>query len=277
MAQANDEGVQLPPWPSEWNTPGGIRPLAVVMVSGILGVVAGILGLVRASTSFSDDVIILLAGAIFAIALSSGTALLRLRVRRRSVAAVHTSQSDRGNATVIPNSRGVLVTTLAALSAGLIVFGFVALVSWSYVLFVGETSARMIFQALLSTAFVAGIAWFLWSVRRTSPPQGSLRLTSTGVVYKSLGPEESVSWEDLLHVFPSTGGSPDIVLGIDPSRTADTSTKKGDILRVLGPFLSVDPALAYHALFYYLHHPESRSELGTNRSVTRIQQGNFGE
>lgn len=277
MAQANEEGVHLPPWPSEWNTPGGMRPLAVVVVSGSLGVAAGILGLVRAATSFSGGTITLLAGAIFALALSSGTALLRFGVRRRGVAAVHASKSSDGAATVVPNSRRVWVAVVAALSAGLVAFGFVALISWGFVLFAGETSAPMIFQALVSTAFVAGIVWFLWSVRRTSPPQGSLRLTSTGVIYKSLGPEESASWEDVLDVFPSSGGSPDIVLGINPNRTTARSTKKGGIVKVLGPFLSVDPALAYHALHYYLHHPESRSELGNSSSVARIQQGNFTE
>lgn len=276
MAQANGEDVQLLPWPSEWKTPGGTKLTVGILAFGTLGVIAGILGITHIATgTFNDSTIILLAGALFVIALSVATTLLRIRVRRRGVAAVHTGQNDREFATVIPNSRGVWLMTIAALSAGLIIFGLVALISWVSVLFVGDTSAQMLFQTLLSTVFVVGISWFFLRTQQESITQGSLQLTSTGVTYKSLGPQEHASWGALLHIFPSPGDAPDIVLGIDPSRT--TSTSKKQILRVSGAFLSIDPALAYHALLFYLHHPESRSELGTERSVERIRQANFSE
>ncbi len=278
MAQSNEERVQVLPWPSEWNTPGGIKPGLVVIVSGAFGLVAGTLGLARVGEGALDSTIILLAGAIFAIALSAGAALLRLGVRRRSVGAVHSSRSERGSATVIPNSRGVWMATVAALSAGLLMFGFVALTSWRFVFGADDTSARMLFQASLSTAFVVAISWLFWRARRPSIGQGSLRLTPAGVVYASLSSEEYISWAALMHIFPSLGGSPDIVLGIAPSQEETTvSTKNSDIVIISGAFLSVDPALAYCALHFYLHHPQARAELGTDCSVVRIQQCAFSE
>ncbi|MHA6801977.1 hypothetical protein [Salinifilum ghardaiensis] len=278
MAQTSGEEAELPPWPSEWDAPGGVKPTAVVIAFGIFGLAAGIVGVAQVGTGAIDgSTIILLSGGIFAIALSSGTALLRLRVRRRSVAAVHISQTEHGSATVVPNSRGVWAVVVAALSAGLLGFGFIALMSWGLVLFGGDTGGWVIFQTLLSTAFVAGIIWFLWRTQREPTAQGSLRLTPTGVAYKSLGPEESAPWDALAHIFPSCGDSPDIAMGVDSSRASSTSIKKGNVLRISGAFLSVDPALAYHALVYYLDHPGARSELGTERSVERIRRADFPE
>lgn len=278
MAQTSGEEAELPPWPSEWDTPGGIKPTAVVIAFGIFGLVAGLVGLVQVGTGAIDgSAIILLSGGIFALALSSGTALLRLRVRRRSVTAVHISQTEHGSATVIPNSRGVWGVVVAALSAGLLGFGFIALVSWGLVLFGNNTGGWIIFQTLLSTAFVVGIIWFFWRTQREPTAQGSLRITPTGIAYKSLGPEESAPWDALSQIFPSHGDSPDIAMGIDSSRSFDASIKKGNVLRISGAFLSIDPALAYHALAYYLNHPEARSELGTERSVERIRRADFPE
>src|SRR5699024_5897475 len=194
----------------------------------------------------------------------------------RGVNAIHIAQGDRETVTIIPNSRAVWRTVVATLSAGILFFGIVAAVSWFFLLFAGETSARMIFQALLSTAFVSGMCWFLVRTKRQqSITQGSLQLSPTGVFYKSLGPAEHTPWEAMLHTFPSPGKTPDIVLGIDPAKIETNSTKDGEIVRISGSFLAIDPALAYHALDFYLNHPEFRAELGTERSVERIRQAKF--
>lgn len=41
--------------------------------------------------------------------------------------------------------------------------------------------------------------------------------------------------------------------------------------------LAVDPALVYHALGYYLTHPEARTELATDVGVQRIRTGDLGD
>lgn len=280
MAQANGEDVQLLPWPSEWQTPGGTKPTVGILAFGTLGVIAGILGITHIATgTFNDSTIILLAGALFVIALTSATALLRLGVRQRGTSTVYTTYTrDRHEpSTVIPNLRGVWLTMLAVLASALVMFGLVATVSWGFLLTGTETNTAMIFQALLSTTFVAGIVWSFWKAQQGLFAQGALTLTTNGVTHKAWGPERHIPWEALEFIFPSPGDTPDIALSYDSRRVTVPLKRKDDILALSGQLLSIDPALAYHALLFYLHHPESRSELGTERSVERIRQANFSE
>ena len=132
----------------------------------------------------------------------------------------------------------------------------------------------MTFQALLSTAFVAGILWFFWKARQGLFAQGALTLAPSGITYKAWGPERHIPWESLDFVFHSPGDTPDIALSYDSRRVTVPLKRKDDILTLSGQLLSIDPALAYRALLFYLHHPESRAELGTERSVERMRHGN---
>ncbi|MHA6797981.1 hypothetical protein [Bounagaea algeriensis] len=280
VAQTSGEEVELPPWPSEWKMPGGIKPTVGVVAFGAFGMAAGVAGLVQLATgTFGDSTIILLAGAVFALSLTSATALLRLRVRQRGTSAVYTSHTRerREPSTVIPNLRGVWLMALTVLASALVMFGLVATVSWGFLLTGTETSLRMIFQALLSTTFVVGIIWVFSKASEGVIAQGSLTLTAGGVTHKAWGPERHIPWEALDFIFPAPGENPNIALSYDSRRVTVPAKRKDDILPLSGNLLSVDPALAYHALAYYLDHPEARSELGTERSVERIRQADFPE
>lgn len=278
MTRANGEDAQLLPWPSEWKDPDGIKPTVGVLAFGAFGVATGIAGLVQLATgTFDGSTIILLAGSLFAISLTSATALLRLRMRQRGASSIYTSHEwgRREPSTVIPNLRGVWLTALTVLASALVMFGFVATVSWGFLLTGAEASARMIFQALLSTAFIAGIVWVFWKARQGLVAQGAFTLAPSGVTYKAWGPERHIPWEALDFVFPSPGETPNIALSYNSRRVTVPSKRRDDILTLSGQLLSVDPALAYHALLFYLHHPEARTELGTEHSVERIRQANF--
>ncbi len=280
MARTNGEDVQLLPWPSEWKEPGGVKLTVGAVAFAALGVVAGIAGFARlASGNVNGPTIILLAGAVFAIALASMTWLLRLRVRQRGTSAVYTSytRQSREPSTVIPNLRGVWLTMLTVLASALTMFGFVAIVSWGFLLTAVETSTAMTLQALLATAFTGGIVWVFWKAQQGVVAQGALTLTTNGVTYKAWGPERHLPWEALDFIFPSPGETPDIALSYDSRRVTVPLKRKDDILALSGQLLSVDPALAYNALLFYLNHPEARAELGTQSSVERIQAGKFSK
>jgi hypothetical protein len=116
--------------------------------------------------------------------------------------------------------------------------------------------------------------------------RGHLTLTTDGIYHRSHTFEHFLPWSAMLDVSAvqlSTG--PFIAVEAGPS--GDTQVRRTHwmgkqlefrllpFLMVRGRSLGVDPALVYHALRYYLAHPDARAELLTSAGEQRIRGGHL--
>lgn len=275
----SSEPAVLLPWPDDWFPP--VRPRHIVLVAGMFVValatsVTGILALVSNNTGIA--VVFILISPILVL-LTAWCFLVLLRGRHRRSSAVDSGYvSEMGKpATVIPYSLPVFACHILLAFAIFLFFGFFAVA-----LSVVGVDDGFGDPAVLVPLAVSGVAsisclCFLFTVFRGRLGRGSLALLYDGVYHRGWRTRSFVKWEQVLSVRSYEALHGPIIrigfvgLGNDYFSLASMSRPFREI-EVRGRLLSVDPALAYHALRYYHEHPEARVELADGTAVRRLRR-----
>jgi hypothetical protein len=134
--------------------------------------------------------------------------------------------------------------------------------------------------AILGGGLMVILGWFLVTMLRLAP--GQVTLSPTGVFHGSLTFTHFVPWHAVAGVRARWLGIP--LLTVDAYPSADTTVRRymgrlgtGDLkflpIMVIRLSWLASPVPAYHALCFYLAHPDLRVELSTQEGVDRINGG----
>ncbi|HEY9474745.1 MAG TPA: hypothetical protein VIS06_12950, partial [Mycobacteriales bacterium] len=226
----------------------------------------GIVALARSDPG--TGVFLLLGSPLFVTATAVGS-LTRLRGRRPGASALQHGHVDDVNepALLIPYSRALGVAAVLVPVSILLVIAPLAVAFWVDLAVEGAHIDVLVPLVGLSAA-TGYMAWFLVEIGRKKLSRGVLALTPGGVYHRSWAFRSFFPWHTVVSV--STGQSPEspvitmVVYNNSESWFRRTSRLwKQDEFRlaphmvVKAAYLSVDPALAYHALRFYHAHPEA--------------------
>lgn len=153
----------------------------------------------------------------------------------------------------------------------------------------GGRGAFAVILALLGIVVVPLFGWFLFDAARGRIVRGQVVLTLRGIYHRRAASDAFVPWESVLLVSSdrpvNRHHGPTVTLLLTPGALQHRNTSvvalghkpDPEIMTVQAGNLAVDPALVYHALGYYLTHPETRTELATDVGVQRIRNGDLDD
>jgi hypothetical protein len=213
--------------------------------------------------------------------LAAGAALLAValwtRARYRSTGGVRLGSLPDGTpALALPYSVRACVA-MWLLGVGLAVEA-AALAVISALAATGGTSAAWLGVVGFGALCLYGLVG-LFDGLRGRLARGALLLGQDAVVARGWGADTALTWVDVTTVAAGDPSNQTIsVSGRAPTRIARSllwrSRRTPTAANVVGALLTVDPALAYHALRFYLANPAARAELGTDAAVRRVRAGN---
>ncbi len=283
MATGTSSAALLP-WPTEWAPPRP-RKFIWLMLYLVMVTIAMIpAGWIAYTAGETWAVFILVLGSpAFVFVLVLGY-LVRLRGRERRPSSIDSRQvPDVGHqGLVVPYSLTLyvgywltmfhvfvgfgLLAVLFALGAGLGSFGEI------------YTTIGVLTLGLTSLYCLAFCAQFL--VGKIT--RGMVALTPQGVYHQSWVFRSFAPWEGILSVRALEVDGPLIELDVAANsgywfHRTSRLWKQEELaavpnLAIRGRWLSVDPALLYHALRYYHQHPEARGELDGHDGVQRLRE-----
>jgi hypothetical protein len=182
-------------------------------------------------------------------------------------------------AVVLPYSRaqfalivGVVAWLLVAASIGVV---------WSMAALVDTGPAGAV---LVGVPSVVGVIWALVALAdlaRGTVVRGYLALSPAGIEHRSWGLISVLDWRHVASVEAADDNTP--VIEVRGMANADGGSRRtswwlrqplptaADLV-VPARHLAVDPAIAYHALQFYLAHPATRAELGSELGVERLRR-----
>ncbi|MGH3623057.1 MAG: hypothetical protein ACRDQ5_14885 [Sciscionella sp.] len=284
-----DTTRQLPgklPWPHEWDE----LPVAKYYFAAIFFFIFGCIGIGAAVSiflpGFNDSRAYLVAlGIPLFFGIIGDLIITRLRLRRRDAAKAHCGPvAELGEiGLVLPYSRPLAVIYTVGLVFLLLVFLLLFTSALLVVAADGTHNLIDLIQAVLSGVLTLAAAAQVLDLARRKLRRGQLALTPSGVYHDGWSFSCFVPWEDVMYVSARDGDGPVIALA-----TADTDRqwyRRRTRLRrppemayapnigIQARYLTVDPALAYHALRFYRAHPDARAELGTVTGAQRVRSG----
>ncbi|SDP56195.1 hypothetical protein SAMN04487905_105218 [Actinopolyspora xinjiangensis] len=278
------------PWPDEWPTPDGLKDRARATAFAVLGVGSAIAAVIALSANPPDARGVIMAACAPLLLGFAGIAVLtRVRVRDRGIASVHLARigDPASEAVVIPYSRGLTSTYVVMTASMLALFGFFATISLLIITDDGSGDGSMILLFVASGTATLYLLLLVVEALRGALSRGVLALAPTGVYHRSWAFTSFFSWESVISVTAGTTGGQLITAAVYDNSTPyfhrrsrmwrQPELSLAPHLGVQGVNLSVDPALAYHALHYYQRHPEMRAELGSQAGVDRIRSANLIE
>lgn len=274
------------PWPSQWGRPQRLKYMLVVAFFAFFGCVGVAAGVSIFLPGFNDDRAFLLALAPpFCFGVAGIAIVTRLRVRSRPTTAVHlTSVSALGGpALVIPYSLALGVIYWAITATMIVFFLVLAVVAVVGLASAGFRDGALLVAALVSTGFVVYLSWFVIEVLRKRVVRGALILSPRGIHHRSWSFDNFLPWDSAVSV---TAGELDgqlitVVADENAEPQFDRRTrmwkqpelKCAPHMAIRGMCLAINPALAFHALRYYLDQPGARQELATEAGVNRVRSG----
>jgi CHASE2 domain-containing sensor protein len=135
---------------------------------------------------------------------------------------------------------------------------------------------------LFSLVVVGYLLATLSQLRNHKITCGYVALSASGVYHRSWALTSYAPWKDIVAVWPFGGDGQvvrvQVVANSDgwSRRTSrfwkQSESKSGLNLTVRGMYLSVDPALLYHALQFYFNEPGARRELASDMGVQRLRR-----
>lgn len=270
------------PWPDGWPPP--IQPKSVLLVLAVAGftvfdITIGILALTWSDTGTG---IFLLAGSPLMLTVTAIGYLTRLRGRRPGISLLrHGPVSDLGEpGLLIPYSRALGAAAVLLPVSVLLVTAPATIAFLAGIVVDGPDTSGLVSTVVL-WAISLYMGWLLVEVGRKKLTRGLLALTPSGVYHRSWAFHSYVPWTAITSV--STGQAregPLITMAVfsnTPPWFHRTSRlwKQDEFglaphIAIKTAYLSVDPALAYHALAYYHAHPDARSELATTAALDRL-------
>lgn len=273
------ESEALLPWPDGWFPP--VRPRHVVLVAGMFLVALAIFatGILALGYDNRGAAAVLILMSPIPAFLTAWCFLALLRGRHRDPSGVDSGYvSEVGKpATVIPYSLPVFACYLLLVFAILLFFGSFAVAMLAVGVRDGFGDPAVLVPLAISGVVSIPCLYFLFTVLRGGLRRGSLALMLDGVYHRGWRNRSFVGWDEVLSVRAYEVLHGPIIrigsVGNNHSSVAPTSSGPIREIEVRGRLLSVDPALAYHALRYYHEHPEARAELAGDAAVRRLRRG----
>jgi hypothetical protein len=273
------------PWPEGWPTPRRIKWTVAFSYLGLMSIVClgfGVAGLVTGDLAQG---VFLLWGGLFCLVVVAQGALTRLLVRRVGTAPVHSSTiPETGEAAVvIPYSTNLFRLMIAVPVMLLLAAGAIAVGSIVEVVKTGDGNNLVI--ALISFIVVGYLVASLGQVYNNKIACGFVALSARGIYHRSWALTSFVRWEDVVAVWPLGGEDQAIRVQVAAnssgwSRRTSRFWKQpesnfGLNQTVRGMYLSVDPALVYHALQFYFSEPRARFELTGEAGLQRLRRADI--
>jgi hypothetical protein len=217
--------------------------------------------------------------------------LTKVRVRRRSTRAVHLGEvGDEGLGTpgepavVIPNQRAVGAAYLVITATFLGILTLLAVVI-VFVLVDQPRPGPAVAGVVVAAMWVVCAAWMM-RVLRGQVVLGWLALSPSGIHYCAPGHDAYVPWASARSLWLSGHAREYLIVVSAEGSSRSVFRMRAKLhrhvfelqpeLAIMGDLLSIDPALAFHAIGYYLTHEEAVSELASSAGVQRIQASQVG-
>ncbi len=270
-------------WPPVWATAAGGRNIGFFGFSLVLLAFMATIAVV-ATRNRESVALLFWWGTMIAAGLTAFVYWARLGLRRRSSSRVFLSCRDEpeGTGTVIGYSFAVWLTYWAMAVVCLAGFAFLTAVSVLGLL----TESFGSLSAVVAVGLFGGVTCYLlcfcFHGLRGKLARGSVALSPHGVFHRSWSFRSYAPWDSVIAVDAAEMDGPLISLiatsdgGAWFERTSRLWKQEemalAPSLAIRGRWLSVDPALLYHALRYYHAHPEARAELASTAGVQRLQQ-----
>ena len=283
MRQSGIDQPGLLPWPFGWPRPIRPRSVLLVLFAGACTVFIAAIGISSLRRSDPGTGVFLLMGPPLFVAATAVGSLTRLRGRRPGASSLrhgHVEDVDEP-ALLIPYSRALGVAAVLVPVSILLVTAPFAVVFWVD-LFVEGAHVDVLVPLVGLSAATGYMAWFLVDIRRKKLSRGLLALSPGGVYHRSWAFRSFFPWHTVVSV--TTGQAPEspvitMVVYINSESWFRRTSRlwKQDEFRlaphmvVKAAYLSVDPALAYHALRFYHAHPEARAELADGTALDRLR------
>ncbi|PRW65231.1 hypothetical protein [Actinopolyspora mortivallis] len=278
------------PWPEEWPYPGGWRQRATATVFALLGAGSALAAVTALSASPPDarGVIMAMCAPLF-LGFAAVAVLTRLRVRNRGIASVRLEHVETvgSEAVVIPYSRGLTSTYVVMTVSMLALFGFFAAVSLLVITDGEPGGTGVVLLLVASGAATLYLLLLVVEALRGGLGRGVLALAPTGVYHRSWTFTSFFPWDSIISVTAGTSGGQLITTAVYDNGTPcfhrrsrlwrQPELSLAPHMGVQGVNLSVDPALAYHALRYYHRYPDARAELGSQAGAERIRRAELLE
>lgn len=279
------------PWPDEWTGALQLRSVFSMLFLVCLGtacVAVPVLDWVLGDPDLRTPVLLLVAPAAFAMACHGWAT--RVRLQGRSVEGVHLGEvgdlslgTPQEWAVVIPNQQALAVIRRVFFGSCAVLLTVLA-VAVVVALSDGPSIGPAIAGVAVS-AFGIVVARALLEERRGRVVVGWLALAPSGIHYCAPGHDAYLPWEDAQSIW-LTENAGDLLMVVRAQsswRAVFRQRRRFDghmfglrpDLAVVGGLLSVNPALAYHAMHHYLTHEEARSELLDESGVERVCSGRF--
>ncbi len=276
------------PWPAQWSSfPVGRN---IALFSLLMMLLAGAMAGGTAATLGGDP-----RGALMIICVPVLTAgvlgyyVVRIRGRRGKKDAVRVAhvQDIHRVAVVVPYSRLMLVAYWIW-SVGVVIFFLPFVFIWTLDVLSGGGILEQLGTVALVIGFGLGMLyglWFLVDLVRGKLARGLVALSSEGIYHRSWSFRGFLPWEGVAFVRATQADGPTIAIptfAVPGSWCERTSRAMKQVewkfaphVAIRGQWLSVDPALLYHALCYYHEHPDARAELSAERGVQRLRAGDL--
>jgi hypothetical protein len=274
------------PWPDGWRVPKRIGLLIAMSYLGLMGAAALYFGVAGWIAGEHAHVPLFLLGGVLCLIFAAQGILMRVLVRRRTTGTIRASRvpGTREAALVIPYSAGLFWLMFA--QTVIILCGFALPIAGAAVQMALET--REVGHAIIALVCVVAVWYLLALIGQFFGKQiarGYVALSPTGLYHRSWAFTSFLPWEHVLEIWPFEGGGP--VITVQATAGANGWCRRtsrfwkqpesdfGLDLTVRGMYLSVDPALVYHALQFYLNNPRARSELSGDAAVRRLRRADI--
>lgn len=269
-------------WPAVWAAPTSTRNMVSL---GFFVLVAAVpsFGGVAALVNQDSRAVRMLFGVVLMVPCLLFLLLTRIGLRRRAPSAV-SCDGVRGiteRAVRIPYSLPVATTYWVLGLLALLFFSFITVASALSFLH-GRIALDTIFPLILGLGVSIYLLWFVFDGLRGKLARGVVALTPAGVYHRSWAFRSYAPWDSVMDVQAAEADGPLIELLVSANgaswyeRTSilwnQEELSLTPHMAIRGRWLSVDPALLYHALRYYHTHPEARPELGTPAGARRISE-----
>lgn len=287
-----DEGVTMSstmlmrlPWPDGWSSPRRLKWIILSSYLGVMGVAMFVVGVASLFDDEPTDGVGVIFGSLLLFLATAQGILKRVIVRRKVVETIHVSTfPDSGEAAIVVPYSKLLFWLIFSLPALLLAgIGPLAVAAIFGALVAPDT--RSVVVAVLCTICAAYLLACVVEFMQKKIVCGYVALSPTGIYHRSWALTSFVPWEHVVEIWPFEGGGP--VITVQAVANADGWSRRtsrfwkqsesgfGLNLTVRGMYLSVDPALLYHAMQFYFNNPPARSELSGEAAVRRLKRADI--
>lgn len=273
------------PWPDGWSSPKRLKWIVASLYLGLMGGVLFVVGIAQMINGGIPKGAVPVYGSLLCFLGAAQGVLTRAVVRRKAVGTIHrrTLPESGESALFIPYSRRLfwLIFSLPVL----LLLGVGPVAAWSIYEAVAAQDVGSVVMAAVCLVCLAYLMVSISEFLRNKITCGYVALSSAGIYHRSWALTSFVPWEHVTEIWPFEGGGP--VITVQATANAEGWSRRtsrfwkqpeagfGLNLTVRGMYLSVDPALVYHALRFYFDNPRARSELSGDAAVRRLKRADI--